>query len=151
MIHTIYQNKGKYDILFFLPKILISFLASYIISILLKFIFLSERNILTIKEQTTYAKAEFTAQNIKRRIFIKYILFYSLGMLFLVFFWILFSSFGAVYQNTQIFIIKNTLLSYSFALVFPFFYNVIPCIVRMVSLNSKSKGMYNCNKFLQEL
>ena len=82
---------------------------------------------------------------------IKYTIFFILGIIFLGFFWILLSSFGAVYQNTQIFLVKNTLISFAIDMVYPFFYNIFPCIFRMISLSAKSEYIYNFSKFLQLL
>ena len=149
MIHKIYEDKGKYDIIYFLPKITISFLATHIISIILKYIFLSERNIITIKHQSTYTQMTYISENVIKRLLIKYTLFYVLSIIFLVFFWLLLSSFGAVYQNTQIFVIKNTCISFAMNLIYPLFFNIIPCIFRMISLSSKSNYLYNFSKFLQ--
>ena len=151
ILHKLYEDKGKYDIIYFLPKISISFIAGHLISIILNYIFLSERNIIKIKEQNTYSKADYTAQNVEKKLVIKYVIFFILGIIFLGFFWILLSSFGAVYQNTQVFLVKNTLISFAMDLVYPFFYNILPCIFRMISLNSKSECFYNFSKFLQLL
>ena len=82
---------------------------------------------------------------------IKYTIFFILGIIFLGFFWILLSSFGAVYQNTQIFLVKNTLISFAIDMVYPFFYNIFRCIFRMISLSAKSEYIYNFSKFLQLL
>ena len=74
------------------------------------------------------------------------------NQIFLVFFWMLLSSFGAVYQNTQIFIFDNTLISFGISLVFPVFFNIFPCALRICSLNSKEKNseaLYNFSKILQ--
>ena len=57
MLHEIYENGGKYDIMYFLPKIAIAFIISYIITTIIKYIFLSERNIYEIRMQPTYSSA----------------------------------------------------------------------------------------------
>ena len=88
---------------------------------------------------------------IKKNLVIKYSLFFILGIIFLGFFWMLLSSFGAVYQNTQIFILKNTLISFMLTLLYPFFINLFPSIFRMASLNSKNEYMFKLSKFLQIL
>ena len=151
ILHKLYEENGKYDLIYFLPKILISFAAGHFIYIILNYIFLSERNIIKIKEQNTYSKADYTAQNMKKKLVIKYTIFFILGIIFLGFFWILLSSFGAVYQNTQIFLVKNTLISFAIDMVYPFLYNIFPCIFRMISLSAKSEYIYNFSKFLQLL
>ena len=134
MIHKIYEDGGKYDLIYFLPKISIAFAASHILSILIKFIFLSERNILQIKLQDTYIQANEIVPKIKRKITIKYIIFFSLGIILLIFLWMLLSSFGAVFRNTQIIVFENTLICFAISLIYPFIYDIIPCIFRSCTL-----------------
>ena len=113
-------------------------------------IFLSERNLVKIKKQPTYSQASNISDKEKKNLVIKYTLFFILGIIFLVFFWMLLSSFGAVYQNTQLFIFKNTLISFSFSLLFPFFINLFPCVLRKIALDNKNNEcLYNVSKYLQ--
>ena len=119
-MHQIYEEAGKYNILFFLPKILISFFVSYYITNIIKIIFLSERNISQIRRQLTLLNAFNISDKVKKNLIIKYIIFFIIGLIFLVFFWMLLSSFGAVYPNTQMFIFKNALISFAISLIYPF-------------------------------
>ena len=154
LLHKIYEEGGKYNILYFLPKISISFGISHIIYIIIKFLFLSERNILEVKIQPDLSRANDTAEKVKRNLVIKYIIFFILGIIFLIFFWMLLSSFGAVYQNTQIFIFKNALISFSMSLCYPFIIIIFPSIFRIYALNLKEKNnecMFKLSKFLQIL
>ena len=54
IIHKIYEKGGKYDVIYFLPKIIISFAISHLIGSIIKFIFLSERNLMEIKNQKNF-------------------------------------------------------------------------------------------------
>ena len=152
IMHKIYEDGGKYDILYFLPKIVISFLISYYFSIIIKIIFLSERNIFQIRQQITLSLAYNIFDKVKKNLVFKYTIFFILGLIFLVFFWMLLSSFGAVYPNTQIFIFENALISFGISLIYPFFIDIFPCVFRMGSLKSnKSECLYKVSKFLQML
>ena len=152
IIHEIYENKGEYDFKLFLPKIMISFAASYVITELIKIIFLSERNILKIKIQNTWKEANQIVDNVKRILLIKYIIFFIIGLGFLIFFWLLLSSFGAVYPNTQLMVFKNTIISFAISLVYPFIISLLPGVLRCPALASDdSETMYNISKFLQLL
>ena len=94
------------------------------------------------------------AEKVKRNLIIKYILFFIIGIAMQIFFWILLSSFGAVFQNTQIVLLKNTLISFGISFIYPFIYNIIPCFFRICSLSNKKTNCscaYNLNKFLQLL
>ena len=110
-----------------------------IISNLIKFIFLSERNISKIRKQTSLSMASEVYDKVQNYLVIKYTVFFNSWIIFLGFFWILLSSFGAVYQNTQMFIFKNALISFAFTIIYPLFINIFPCILRIFSLNSKNE------------
>ena len=107
MIHKVYELCRKYNVSDF--KIVITFLISYILTLIIKFIFLSERNIAQIRNEKKLNKANDISENVKRCLVIKDIIFFITGLIFLVFFWLLLSSFGAVFQNTQIITFKNSL------------------------------------------
>ena len=154
IMHKIYEIGGKYDFIYFLPKIGISFIVSYYATIIIKIIFLSERNIAQIRMQPTLLLADVISDKVRRNIIIKYTLFFILGLIFLVFFWMLLSSFGAVYPNTQIFIFKNTLISFAISLIYPLIMAIFPTIFRIFSLNSVQKNYessYKLSKVLQLL
>ena len=152
IIHKIYENQGKYDIKYFLIFIVISFAFSHFITIIIKLVFLSDSNILEIKRQKQIILIHSISSRIRKKLKLKYAIFFILGIIFLFFFWISLSSFGALYNNTQIFVIKNTLISFALSLIYPILYNVLPCIFRMISINSKNLGsIYNIGKFLQHL
>ena len=151
-IHKIYEDKGKYDIMYFIPKITISFVISHFIYVIVKYIFLSERNLLDIRQQITSSLANEIASKEKRNLIIKYTIYFISGIIFLVFFWMLLSSFGAVYQNTQIYIFENALLSFTLSFFYTFLFNIFPSIFRILSLSSKNnKYIYQFSKFLQLL
>ena len=134
-----------------MPKISIAFAISHLLSILIKFIFLSERNILQVRLQPSYSKAIEIISTVQRNLTIKYIIFFILGIIILMFFWMLLSSFGAVYQNSQVIVLENTLICFGISFIYPFFINIFPCILRMISLNSKSECLYTFSKVLQIL
>ena len=154
VLHKIYMDKGNYDFIYFIPKILISFFVSHLIYIIIKYIFISERNLLNIRKQKSINDALTTAEKERRKLIIKYIIFFILGIILYIFFWMLLSSFGAIYQNTQIIIFENTLICISISLIYPFFINIIPGIFRICSLSPDTKDrkcLYNFSKFLQML
>ena len=154
MIHKIYEDGGKYNMLYFLPIICISFAISHILTIIIKFLFLSERNLYEIKKQITYSMACNLQEKVERNLIIKYIIFFIMGIIFLSIFWLFLSSFGAVFQNTQIILVENTLISFGISFVYPFFINIIPGIFRICSLSDKKNNsicLYKISQFLQLL
>ena len=70
----------------------------------------------------------------------------------LTFFWYYLSSFGAVYQNSQVYLIKNTFMSFLISLLYPFIINIFPTILRINSLknaNNCKENLFTFSKFIQ--
>ena len=152
IIHKIYKDGGSYNIMSFLPRIILSFFIAYFINTLIKFISLSERDLLKIKRQPTQMKAKKEAQKVKKCFIVKYACFFIISHLFLMLLWYFLSSFGAVYQNSQIFLIINTMISFTLSLIFPFIINIIPGVFRIISLNNKNKAsLYKISTIIQIL
>ena len=153
IIHKIFEDSGKYDIMYFLPYIAITFGLSHIITIFIKIIFLSDSNIIEIKKQKKLGHGYEAISSIRRKLVIKYIMFYIIGIVFHLFFWYCLSSFSTVYTNTQVFVLENALLAFGISMIYPFIFNIIPSALRICSLGSKKNHntMYNISKFLQML
>ena len=149
VIHKIYKDEGAYNFIFFIPFIFYSFIISHFFFVTIKYFSLSESNICEINYMSKN-KSSSLIDKIKRCIIIKYILFYTLSIAFLFFFWYSLSSFGAVFQNTQKFLIMNTMISFCFSLIYPFIINLLPALLRLYSLkNSKRECIYKINRFIQ--
>ena len=93
------------------------------------------------------------ATSAKKRLNIIYIAFYIFGFFFLITFWIYSASFCAVYQNSQIFVIKNALIDLGILLLYPFIYNLFPALFRMIALgkNKTNEFIFKFSQFLQLL
>ena len=153
-IHKIYIDEGIYNFKYLIPKILYSFIISHTIYILMIFLFLSEKNLLKIKNEITFKKSNDIISKITKTLVVKYICFYCIGFAFLLIFWYYLSSLGSVFQNTQYFIIKNALISIGISILYPFFINLIPAILRLISLKDKNENkefLYKISKIIQIL
>ena len=147
-IHKIYEDEGLYNFVYLVPHIFSSFAISYTLNTIIKYIFLSERNICTIKGAKTMDILYDIVDKIKRRLVIKYICYFCGSIVFLCFFWYYLSSFGAVYQNTQTYLIKNTLISFAVSLVYPFIINILG-IMRIIALKKGNKEkLYKISKII---
>ena len=146
-IHRVYLDKGDYNYGYFIPKLILYFLLSHILYSSIKYIILSEGNILEIKN---YKKNVIIINKNKRCLNIKYNCYFSFGFIFLCFSWYYLSSFCAVYKNSQKVLIKNTLISLVISFIYPIIINLIPPIFRTISLNSKDKEpLYKISKVIQ--
>ena len=149
LIHKIYEKKGIYNLIYLIPFILYSFIISHILSMIIKYIFLSERNICEINFVDNKEKSN-KAYNVKKGLVLKYIIFFVSGSLFLFFLWYYLSSFGAVYQNTQVYLIKNTLISFSFSLIYPFIVYIFVAFIRIYSLKDSDRTcLYKFSEIIQ--
>ena len=149
-MHKIYENHGIFNFVYQLPKILYSTIISAIINAIVKFLSLSEKNILQIKNEKT--NVDIISMKIIKKLKIKLLLFYILIILFLLFFWFYLSCFCAVYTNTQYHLIKDTLISFGLSLIYPFGINLLPGIFRISSLSDQNKSkkyIYIISKVIQ--
>ena len=138
-MNKINKYKGAYIIIHQIPIIIYSSIISSTINLILKKLSISERNILSIKSAKTLIKAQNKSIYVKKLLRIKLTIFFIIGFLLMVFFWYFISCFCAVYKNTQIILIKDTLLSFSLSMVYPFGYNFLPVFFRISSLRSTKK------------
>ena len=138
-MHKIHEDNGAFNIIYQIPQILYSSIVSAIINILLKNLSLSENNILSIKQEKILRNALRKSKNIESCITIKFIIFFILSNILLLFFWYFISCFCAVYTNTQMILIKDTLISFGLSMAYPFGLNLLPGIFRIPALKAKNK------------
>ena len=142
-IHDIYENSGVFDFMYHIPQIIYSTVISVVINLLIKLLSLSQKNILKIKNEKNTLDYENKIKSCLRCLKIKFILFFILSFIFLIVFWFYLGCFCAVYHNTQIHVIKDTVYSFCLSLIYPLFINLIPGLIRIPSLKDE-KGEKNC-------
>ena len=153
-MHEIYEDKGSFDFLYQIPQILYSTIISGVNNTIVSYLSLSEKNILKIKEAKEKNKNDINnlVAKTKKCLIIKFVIFFILNFLFLTFFWYYLGCFCAVYKNTQSHLIKDTLISYSLSLLYPFGINLLPGIFQIPALNAKKRdkeSMYTFSKIIQ--
>ena len=142
-MHKIYQDKGEYDFVHQLPKILLSTLISKIIDTLIKNLALFQDNIVVLKYERNKNKIKKVYDYILKIIKIKIILSC---------FWYYIICFCGIYVNTQIHLIKDSIISFITSLVYSFMIYLIPCIFRVCSLRRKKptgKILYKFSYFIE--
>ena len=153
-MHKIYKDKGSYNFLYQLPQIIYSSLISAIIGFLLNMLALTQDSMLKLKKLKKKKNKNFNKKIIKldNKIKIKFILYFILSSIILIFFWYYLSMFCAIYVNTQIHLIKDTFISYALSFIYPFGIYLIPGIFRILALSNhkeKRKILYKFSKILQ--
>ena len=150
-MNRIYVDNGKYNLLYQIPQIIYSFLISTVINLLLKTLSLFEKDLLLIKKEPTQKLVHERSCEIKKRLKIKFIFFCIISLLLLFFFWYFITCFCAVYKNTQIILIKDTLVSYAITLLYPFALYLLPGVFRIPSLRAKNgdkKCLFDIGKII---
>ena len=145
-MHKIYINNGNYSIIYQIPQIIFSSVISVVINLALKFLALSENDILQLKKEKIYKEISKKSKKRKKCLKIKIIIFFILSILLLTFFWYFISCFCGIFINTQIFLIKDTFSSFILTLIYPFGLNLIPGIFRIIALRDKQKKRNNIYK-----
>ena len=153
-MHKIYVEKGTFNIIYQLPQILYSAIISAVFFSIINYLSLSEKNVLKIKnaKENNDKNLIQIVYKVKKCLKIKFLLYFLLQFLFLIFFWYYLGCFCAVYINTQIQLIKDTALSYLLSLIYPFGFSLLPGIFRISALNTH-KGdkecIYNLSRIFQ--
>ena len=80
---------------------------------------------------------------------IKFILFYIISIIFLILFWYYLSCFCAIYKNSQIHLIKGTIISFGLSLLYPLGINLLPGFFRLPSLKGSRECIYKISKIIQ--
>ena len=71
-------------------------------------------------------------------------LYFFISILVLSLFFVYIDSFFMVFQNTQIYALKNTLISLGISFVYPFVLYIIPALIRNASLKDKGTQSGYC-------
>ena len=149
-MHRIYILKGNYNLIIQMPIIIYSSIISFFISSIIKYLSLSENDIINLKFEINSVKEK--SEKILICLKIKFSLFFILTSILLILFWYYICCFCAIYRNTQIHLIKDYLISYGLSLLYPIIISLLPAILRIPSLKEKNKdneAMYKLSKLLQ--
>ena len=157
-MHKIYEEKGKFPFLYQLPQMIYSSIISQILNSILQLLALSDEVILEFKNNKNIYNAKEGKIKLIKRLLIKFILFFIISSIFLLMFWYYISMFCNIYENTQIHLLNDTLISFCMSLLYPFGIYLLPGLFRIPALSKrkennnlsgKGKCLYNFSKFLQ--
>ena len=136
-MHKIYQDRGKFDLLYQIPQILYSTLISKVIDTFIRSFALSQNNIVELKQINDNINLKEVLYKLLRILKIKFILFFISSFIVLIFFGYYIVCFCGVYINTQIHLIKDSIMSLIISLLIPFVLYLIPGIFRIPALSNK--------------
>ena len=153
-MHKIYENKGQFDLESQIPIVIYSSLISMVLNTLLSLLALSNEAIIRLKQSKSKHNLLKRKENLKNKLTVQFALYFIISFLLLVFFWYYISMFCVIFKNTQIHLLKDTLMSFGLSLIIPFLIYLLPGLFRIPSLSkrkNKRECLYNFSKILQLL
>jgi hypothetical protein len=150
-MHDIYYQKGAYNFMDQAPQIIYSFILSYILDSLFNYLAFTEEDVISIKHEKVITRLDKMKMELVTSLQIKFIFFFVLSFIVLMFFWYYVACFCAVYQNTQMHLLKDTLFSLGTSLLTPFAVSLASPIFRIPSLRTRSKTnqmIYNLSNMI---
>ena len=148
-MHNVYENKGLFDVSYQLPLIVYSSFISMFLGSLMQMLGLSSDSIIDFKQSDEINNANERAEKLIKKLKIKFILYFILSYILLLFFWYYISMFCAVYRNTQYLLLEDTIMGFGLSLVSPFVIYLLPGLFRIPALASPKpykRCMYNFSK-----
>ena len=111
---------------------------------LLKLLALSNSGILEFKQNKNKKDVNERGDDLEKKLSIKFVLYFIISFIFLLFFCYYISMFGAIYRNTQFHLLKDTLVSFGLSLFYPFGIYLIPGFFRIPAflILKRKKNIY---------
>jgi len=148
-MHQIYEDGGSFNFIYNIPNIIYSSIISSFLYAFIRKLTLTSKNVLEIKHEkkkhNLNARVIIALKQIKK----KFICFFAFNIIFLLIIWYYISCFCAVYKNTQVYLIKNTAISYSISLIYPFIISFIPCFFRIFAFKGSGICLYRISQMIQ--
>ena len=144
-MHNVYTSGGEHDFFGQLAQMIYSTIIGQLLQIFINYLTMTDIQYYQLKELLKEQNLNKN-QNIRIMKIIKYkiIIFYSFTFLLFMFFWYLISAFCAVYENTQIIFVTDSLTSFSMEQLYPFILYLIPAGLRLLSLRRKNLKFVYC-------
>ena len=153
-MHKIYIENGTYNFIYHLPTTLYSTLISGIINLILRQFALTEKDILAVKSEKGIKAVEKKSKETKKFLKKRIIIFFFISFILHSFLWYFIACFCSIYQNTQIILIKDTLVTFSLSMLYPFALCLIPGLFRIPALKAKNKDketLYKIGKIIAQI
>ena len=133
-MHKMFIDYGKYNFIQQVPQIVYSTVVSKLIETFLCYLSLSDNNYYQAKDFKNISKIYLI--KILKCIRNKIACFFVSTFLLFLFYWYLITCFCAVYENTQIAFIKDSLFSFALGNSIPIVIYLFPSLLRIIALKS---------------
>ena len=133
-MHKMFLDYGKYNFIRQISQFFYSTAVSQMIEVFLCYLSLTDKHYYQIKECKRVSRKSMIG--IMKCIQLKISFFFVFTSIMFIFYWYLITCFCAVYQNTQVAFIKDSLLSFTLGNVIPFVEYLIPSFIRIIALKT---------------
>ena len=113
-----------------------------------------DRCVLQIKHQINRDLALNMKYKVLKCINVKLAIFFIVNFILLILFWYYLTCFNAKYENTQVYLIENTMIGFGFSLIYHFIINILPACLRSASLGNKDENkscLFSTSQIMQLL
>ena len=139
-MHKIFLNYGKYNFIQQIPQIIYSTIICQIIEIFLCFLSLTDKHMYEIKNLEPVEKNKGIISDIFTTMQRKLFFYFFITFIFFLGYWYIVAVFCAVYENTQIAYIKDSLFSSLLGFLLPFILYTFPAGFRACALKCKNNN-----------
>ena len=146
-MHKLFLNYGKYDFFQQIPQIVYTTLVSQIIEVFLCFLSMTDRPFYQIKELVSKGNL-IQSEDLYRNIHLKLSIFYIFTYIFFIFYYYMIYSFCAVYKNTQLIFIKDSIISFCISLTYNLVLYFISSCLKVCSLRSSTECLYKFSELI---
>ena len=148
IIDKIYDNEGKYSLKIQILNIFIGSVAFSLTIVLIRFIITCHKKFIKLKEMEIYENAQKESFAIHRSLVTRYIIFITVGIILLLFFWYYITCFCGIFHFTQNHLFLNAFLSFLFSMIYPFIYCLLPAMFRYLAFKKNKKCYYNFSQYI---
>ena len=138
LLHKINEDKGTYKFFKHLPYMIYSTIVAGLLSYLIRLLTLSENEIYKMKQNKE--NKNDAEQKAKKWIKIKFIIFFVVTIVIMLFFCYFITCFCGIFTNTQVHWIIDSCITFGFCMVYPFILNLLPGAFRIPALRAKNKN-----------
>ena len=153
-MHEIFIDEGEFNFIYQLSQIIYSSLISAIVDILIKYLSLTEENILELKNEEDIIDFDIKHKELLNKFKIKFIMFFSITFVLLFLFMFYITCFCGIYLNTQKHLFADSIISFGLDLIYPFAKFLIPSSFRILALRAEKKDkkiMYKFSQLIQNI
>ncbi|MBR4260759.1 MAG: hypothetical protein IKQ33_02245, partial [Clostridia bacterium] len=140
IMRSIYIYNGNTDAALHIPNIILSSLFCLISNLLIKFVSLSERTLLQIKNKTK------SKEDVEKIIKIKTYILFIISFILIGLCWYYVSAFCAIFKNSQGHYLINVLVAFIVCNIWPCVTTLIAPAMRRYAIKNDSSCMYNASK-----